>query len=804
MNEEKNTIIKFYKENYLSNTKNNKTKYILSILNKNLNNIKYFVIKYFIKLLYIFVILSSYSNSIFRYIYNNIDRLSIETYTLKVNNEIKTYLKYNYIRKFNTYMNKCINKNIEDDINYHLTINPKISAIIPLYNGEKYFKFSLCSIQNQKFKEIEIIIIDDYSKDNTVIELQKYMEKDKRIKLIKNSKNRRILYSKSIAALNAKSKYIIQLDQDDIFIRDDVFDILYNEAEKNNLDLVQIRDIFIDKFYITKKTEINCREKHFIFKTETYNKSHYKTQPNLKNQMFLNGNIYLLWGLLIKTDIYKKVIYHLWILIMNYQIIYYEDYIITSLIVIISKKYKYLNNFALIHLNHNDSAMIKYFDQFYIGVLFCGYNLYNYYLKNNPKDIIILINYIKRYKYIYNLSKKLFSKFFNYNIINILKNENIAYNDKQLILEELEINNNQSYKLMSYKNFMNYIDYKSIYYFQNIDINNLNNTIKKNSNKKAIQNKISIIVYCIEFRYLEKTLNSIQNQKYINDNDYEIILIYDNNIDNNFYLVKKCIKKYVKLRLIYNNNRKGLLYSYSLGVLESNGEYILLLKTGETLSKKNILNKFYDKIINNTYDVLEFNLLTNNINVINRNSLKLYKCLHKQSELNITIFKYNNNYKELDQEKELVTNKLIKSTLFKKIINKYKLNKYNNNVYIYYDELILFLLFKENIKFIHLDIFGVVSYTNIIKLLYFNKINNNQKVKESIFYIDFLFENTNNTRKEKKFVLDEFINLLSIIYNKFNKINKYSYELLNKFLISEYISKNEKKDLKFHYNSSIN
>ena len=116
----------------------------------------------------------------------------------------------------------------------------------------------------------------------------------------------------------------------------------------------------------------------------------------------------------------------------------------------------------------------------------------------------------------------------------------------------------------------------------------------------------------------------------------------------------------------------------------------------------------------------------------------------------------------------------------------------------------MFLLFKENIKFIHLDIFGVLSYTNIIKLLYLNKINNNQKIKESIFYIDFLFENTNNTRKEKKFVLDEFINLLSIIYNKFNRINKYSYELLNKFLISEYISKNEKKDLKFYYNSLIN
>ena len=348
---------------------------------------------------------------------------------------------------------------------------------------------------------------------------------------------------------------------------------------------------------------------------------------------------------------------------------------------------------------------------------------------------------------------------------------------------------------------MDYTDYKSIYDFQNLDINN---TLKKNNNKKDKQYKISIIVYCIEFRYLEKTLNSILNQKYNIDNVYEIILIYDNDNDINFYLIKQCLKKYPKLRFIYNNNKKGFLYSYSLGVLESKGEYILLLKSGETLTKNNILNKFYDYIINGTYDVLEFNLLINNNNTINKNSLKLYKCQHIQSELNFTIFKYNNNYKELDQEKELIANKLIKATLFKNIINKYKLNKCKNNLYIYYEELILFLLFKETIKFIHLDIFGVISYNNIINLLYLNKINNNQKINESIFYIDFLFENTNNTRKEKKFVLDEFINLLSIIYNKFNRINKYSYELLNKFLICEYISKNEKKYLEFYYNSLIN
>ena len=199
-------------------------------------------------------------------------------------------------------------------------MNYKISAIIPLYNAEKYLKYSLSSIQNQKMKEIEIILIDDCSKDNTLLKVNSFMKKDKRIRLINNTENRKILYSKSIAALNAKGKYIIELDQDDIFIRDDVFDILYCEAEKNDLDLVQIRDIYNENYTLNKETRVNYPAKHFI-KREIYNKSFPETQPSLKNGMFIKGNLYLLWGLLIKTDIYKKSIYHLWPLIIYFNYI---------------------------------------------------------------------------------------------------------------------------------------------------------------------------------------------------------------------------------------------------------------------------------------------------------------------------------------------------------------------------------------------------------------------------------------------------------------------------------------------------
>ena len=84
--------------------------------------------------------------------------------------------------------------------------NPKISVVIPIYNGGKYLNYSLKSVQNQKMKDIEIIIIDDNSNDDSLKIIQKNMKTDKRIKLIKNIENRKILFCKSLGALNSKGK----------------------------------------------------------------------------------------------------------------------------------------------------------------------------------------------------------------------------------------------------------------------------------------------------------------------------------------------------------------------------------------------------------------------------------------------------------------------------------------------------------------------------------------------------------------------------------------------------------------------
>jgi len=717
----------------------------------------------------------------------------------------KNYLKSKIIKKFNLYIKLCNGNKLINKFNNSLIKNPKISVIMPIYNGGKYLNYSLRSIQNQNLIDIEIIIIDDYSCDNSITIIEKFMKEDQRIRLIKNKKNKKILYSKSIAALNSNGEYIIELDQDDMFIRDDVFNMLYNEAISHNLDLVQIRDFVKNNFFFYRITLVNQPFIHYIYPKKT----HYKYQPELKNKLFIEGNNYLLWCLLIKTDLYKYSIYQLWPIIINYQIIFNEDYLITSMIVQFAQNFKYINKFGLIHLAHSNSTSNDYYknNEFYLSFYFFLFYLYDYYIKNNLPNIKIIINYI--YTDIKSFCKgyKLYPEMFDSIIRIILNNDYLTNVEKKNLLNDIsEYNINiNKYKIFnSYKYLMNENEYKNIFFFQNsiqkMEIQNNINKEKILFNKKF---KISIIIYCSEFNYLNKTIYSILNQ--INY-DYEIIIVYDNNDKNELNYIRNLTNMQENIKIVDNKMNKGIMYSYSKCILDSFGEYILLLQSGYVLAKNDILSFLYNTSKRNNLDILEFNLLINNHEYIKNNSLSIYKCSHFKRKKYLNTLKTVEEYKDIDQEIELLFNKLIKSNILKKIVNKYNLLNYNNNVYNYYEKILFFLLDKYKLKFKHIDMNGVIQFNINIKLLNIEKFTNNknQVFHDTIFYINFLFDNSENTFLNKKYVFNEFVNKLSIIFNKFDIATQNSLKLLDKFINCKYINKEDKEELKFFYYSLIN
>lgn len=88
-----------------------------------------------------------------------------------------------------------------------------ISVIIPAYNRQDTIVRAVQSVLNQTYKEIEVIVVDDCSKDNTVAELEKVQ--DSRLRVIECEKNGGACAARNIGILNAKGEYIAFQDSDD-------------------------------------------------------------------------------------------------------------------------------------------------------------------------------------------------------------------------------------------------------------------------------------------------------------------------------------------------------------------------------------------------------------------------------------------------------------------------------------------------------------------------------------------------------------------------------------------------------------
>ena len=95
--------------------------------------------------------------------------------------------------------------------------------------------------------EIEILLIDDNSSDNSLRIIKNLQKEDQRIRILKNKKNSGCVFSRSIGVLLSRGKYIIFLDSDDLFVNQYIFNICYNQLENNNIDIIEFSAFYSDK-----------------------------------------------------------------------------------------------------------------------------------------------------------------------------------------------------------------------------------------------------------------------------------------------------------------------------------------------------------------------------------------------------------------------------------------------------------------------------------------------------------------------------------------------------------------------------
>lgn len=113
--------------------------------------------------------------------------------------------------------------------------NELISIIVPAYNAENYIQQTITSILNQTYKNIEIILVNDGSKDNTLQVMKSIASQDGRIKVY-NKANEGVTQARKYGFENAQGKYIGFVDADD-YIDATMYEHLYNNLLKYNAEI---------------------------------------------------------------------------------------------------------------------------------------------------------------------------------------------------------------------------------------------------------------------------------------------------------------------------------------------------------------------------------------------------------------------------------------------------------------------------------------------------------------------------------------------------------------------------------------
>ena len=243
---------------------------------------------------------------------------------------------------------------------------PKVSVIVPVYNVEQYIEKCLETLVNQSLEEIEIIIVNDGSTDNSKVIIHKFIEKYPEKIVYLEKENGGLSDARNFAMPYAKGEYIAFLDSDD-YVEKSMYQTMYDIAQKENSDMVEC-DFFWE----------------FPKKMRTDTGAIYKD----KHEMIEKIRV-VAWNKLIKREILEKT-----------QIIFpkgyrYEDTEFTY------KLIPYINNVSfckipMVHYIQRDGSISNVQNERTLEIFDVLNNVIKYYKENNLYD-----EYYKELEYVY-------------------------------------------------------------------------------------------------------------------------------------------------------------------------------------------------------------------------------------------------------------------------------------------------------------------------------------------------------------------------------------------------------------------
>ena len=141
----------------------------------------------------------------------------------------------------------------------------KISIIVPFYNVENYIEKCLQSLVNQTLEDIEILLVNDGSQDNSEMIAKQFVEKYPNKIIYLKKENGGLSDARNYAIPYAKGEYIAFLDSDD-YVETNMYEEMYNKAKEENLDYVECDFLweYPDKTLESKGKQYNNKKEMFI------------------------------------------------------------------------------------------------------------------------------------------------------------------------------------------------------------------------------------------------------------------------------------------------------------------------------------------------------------------------------------------------------------------------------------------------------------------------------------------------------------------------------------------------------------
>ncbi|CAL6100920.1 Glycosyl_transferase family 2 protein [Hexamita inflata] len=217
-----------------------------------------------------------------------------------------------------------------------LANNPLVTIAIPIYNKRNSIKQAVQSALDQTYQNIQILLVDDGSSDDSILQIQEYLSLNN-VKLIQLPENRGTLYARTISIINA-SEYILFLDGDDL---------LFNNITEIAVKNIKDADCIWFNMYVKRSNSFSIQPE-----TSPENLQFIQEMIQYKKRFFT------FCSKMFKTDLLIKALLELNIVLQN-KIVISEDLLILSAWMNLEPEIKFLNTPGYINIENSESTTMQ-------------------------------------------------------------------------------------------------------------------------------------------------------------------------------------------------------------------------------------------------------------------------------------------------------------------------------------------------------------------------------------------------------------------------------------------------------------